>query len=131
MHEVLAPLYYAVSFDSIPDIDKEDSNRYLYELCSESWIAADAWALFEAVMNGISQWYEWRETPSTPPGQLTSPLSNHVQLNIASGRNGVQPYIAPIVHACNRIQSELLRTTDPRLWNHLQSAGIEPQIYGM
>lgn len=131
MHEVLAPLFYAVSLDSIPDDGNENRDEYLYELCSETWIAADAWALFEMVMNGISKWYEWRETPTTLAGQFASPLSNHVQLDLANDGNGIRAYVAPVVHACNRIQSELLRTTDPRLWNHMESTGIEPQIYGM
>ncbi|TFK42631.1 rab-GTPase-TBC domain-containing protein [Crucibulum laeve] len=128
MHELLAPLYFAVSYDSIPEEDREVEDVELRELCSETWIAADAWSLFEAVMGGVSQWYEWRErTVDNAP----SALATHVNLNIPDGQNGIQPYVAPIVKACTRIQSTLLNSTDPQLWKQMQASGIEPQIYGI
>ncbi|KAF9559134.1 RabGAP/TBC [Agrocybe pediades] len=130
MHELLAPLYYAVHFDSIAEGEIEDT-RYvdLLELCSADHIAADAWALFLSVMEGVSQWYEWRE-PSEGAGKSpNTPFPNHVV--IPNGQNGFRPYVAPIVQACNHIQSNLLQTCDPILWQHMQKAGIEPQIYGI
>ncbi|KAJ3920944.1 rab-GTPase-TBC domain-containing protein [Lentinula edodes] len=125
MHELLAPLYYAVDVDSLLDTHE---SHLISELCSKIWVAADAWALFESIMCFASRWYEWRENPSTYA--LPSPLSNHVQLN-PDGQAQIKPYIAPIVQDCNQIQATLLHTTDPLLWKHLQSSGLEPQIYGM
>lgn len=132
MHELLAPLYYAVDYDSIVPDGNLTIDTSIIETCSRTWIAADAWALFQSVMRGVSQWYEWRE-PSphpTPRGSL-SPLSTHVNIDIPEGQIDMKPYVAPIVQACNRIQSTLLRATDPLLWKHMQATGIEPQIYGM
>lgn len=122
MHELLAPLYYAVDVDSFADSAQSDT---LTEICSRSWIAADAWVLFESVMRYASRWYEWRERPSTQ--SLPSPLSTHVQIN-PDGQAQLKPYIAPIVQDCNQIQSTLLRSADPLLWKHLQSSGLEPQV---
>lgn len=122
MHELLAPLYYAIDVDSFPDSAHSDT---LTEICSRSWIAADAWVLFESVMRYASRWYEWRERPSTQ--SLPSPLSTHVQIN-PDGQAQLKPYIAPIVQDCNQIQSAFLRSADPLLWKHLQSNGIEPQV---
>lgn len=48
-----------------------------------------------------------------------------------SGSGEIQPYVAPIVEACNRVQSTYLKSVDPDLWKHLQASGIEAQIYGM
>lgn len=129
MHELLAPLYYALDYDSIADDgDTSSDNQTLREVCSRSWVAADAWMLFESVMHGVSQWYEWRESPTLETS--TSALPTHVHLN-PNGQVDIKPFVAPIVQACNRIQSSLLKSVDPLLWKHMQSAGIEPQIYGM
>lgn len=134
MHELLAPLYYTVYYDSIAESDSQSLHDIaVQELCSNLWVAADAWSLFEAVMRGTSRWYEWRE-PSQTAGGTQSPLSTtHVQLNASQYRGSVdiKPYVTPIVQTCNDIQSNLLRTTDFALWQHLQATGIEPQIYGM
>lgn len=129
MHELLAPLYFAVDYDSIPETtDTVDAD--LKEVCSRTWVAADAWALFLSIMHGVSRWYEWREPEDASVAGLSSPLANHVQLN-PNGKVEMKPYIAPIVQVCNHIQGTLLRTVDPALWQKIQSAGIEPQIYGM
>jgi TBC1 domain family protein 5 len=132
MHELLAPLYFAVHFDAITDEDIQgESCQDLVDICSANCIAPDAWGLFKSVMNGVSQWYEWRE--GLDSGQSTRDTPTHF-LNhslIPNGQNGIQPYVAPIVRACDHIQSTLLQACDPVLWEHMQKAGIEPQIYGM
>ncbi|KAI1784049.1 RabGAP/TBC [Ganoderma leucocontextum] len=128
MHELLAPLYYAVDYDSISDDCSTDP--VLKEFCSRSWVAADAWCLFSAVMKGTGRWYEWQEN-KTPAMAETTPLPSHVQVNVAVRDSQMKPYIAPIVEAANRVQSVLLKGVDPELWKALQTAGIEPQIYGI
>lgn len=133
MHEVLAPLLYAVDYDSIADDEANTLPNNVMALgiiCGRSWVAADAWALFDSVMKSLSRWYEWRESRSVPE-EPSGPLSTHVQINVVNGQMEPRPYVAPIVQACNRIQSNLLRSTDPTLWKHMQATGIEPQIYGM
>ncbi|KAJ7740686.1 rab-GTPase-TBC domain-containing protein [Mycena maculata] len=127
MHELLAPLYYAVDYDSTEESAEVDDPA-MQEFCSRTWVAADSWALFETLMRGASRWYEWQETPSASKAN-SSPFATHV--NIAAGPVEIKPYITPVVEDCNRIQSQLLRTTDPLLWKHMQAAGIEPQIYGI
>lgn len=129
MHEILAPLYYAVEFDSLSP-NEEVGDAVVRNVCSRTWVSGDAWALFGAVMRGLSKWYEWRE-PTTNSTTISSPFATHVNFNMPNGQVEVKPYTAPIVEACNRIQSNFLRSTDPVLWKHMQSAGIEPQIYGM
>lgn len=123
MHELLALLYYACDFDSISEeraVHLQD--RELGDLFSRAWVTADAHTLFLAVMRGVGRWYEWREPPASLQKALPSPNSGPVE---------IQPYVAPIVEACNRIQSTYLKSVDPDLWKHLQASGIEAQIYGM
>lgn len=121
MHELLAPIYYAIDFDSLPDASEPDD---FSELCERRWVAADAWALFDRVMSGARQWYEWQELPQ----RQVPAVAGLVHLN---GQGSTEPHVAPILHACNRIQGDLLKSVDPVLWGRLQAEGIEPQMYGM
>ena len=118
MHELLALLYYACDFDSVSEEQATRlKNRELGDLLSRAWVTSDAYTLFLAIMRGVGRWYEWREPPA--PSQTQK------------GSVDMQPYVAPIVEACNRIQSTYLKSVDPDLWKHLQASGIEAQIYGM
>lgn len=140
MHELLAPLLYAVDFDSLDQISSTSSpispasstqnpspspDEQLQELCSNEWIAADAYTLFERVMANIGVWYEWQEPPSPPSTTTAAKVA-------ASGRLELpRPYVAPIVSTCHELYDEYLKTCDPALWAALQRSQIEPQIYGM
>ncbi|KAG6832371.1 hypothetical protein H0H92_002639 [Tricholoma furcatifolium] len=130
MHEVLASLYYAVDFDSLPP-DGSTGGADVQEVCSRTWVAADACTLFDSVMRGLSRWYEWREPLPSTSRHFVPPFATQLDFKVPDGPLDTKPYIAPIVEVCNRIQSTYLRTTDPLLYRHMQSAGIEPQIYGI
>lgn len=41
------------------------------------------------------------------------------------------PYVSPIIKTCNNVQGTLLKSVDPVLHDAMQSAGVEPQIYGL
>ncbi|KAL4076988.1 hypothetical protein V8B97DRAFT_1938826 [Scleroderma yunnanense] len=117
MHELLAPLFYAIDFDSVPEGHEVFETDSLFaELCSRTWVAADSWSLFSVVMQKVSVWYEWREPTPPPP---------------AHGPINMKPYVPPIVDACNRIQDTLLKSVDPVLHEAMQNAGVEPQMYGL
>jgi TBC1 domain family protein 5 len=123
MHELLALLYYACDFDSISEEQAVGlENREPIDLLSRAWVSADAYTLFLAIMRGVGRWYEWRKPQTSLQKGLSPP-------NLGSGE--IQPYVAPIVEACSRIQSTYLKSVDPDLWKHLQASGIEAQIYGM
>ena len=123
MHELLALLYYACDFDSISEEQAAHlTDHELGDLLSRASVTADAYTLFLAVMRGVGRWYEWREPPALLRKGSPSPTS---------GPGEIQPYVAPIVEACNRIQSTYLKSVDPDLWKHLQASGVEAQIYGM
>lgn len=125
MHELLAPIYFALDYDSISE--GIECNPEVAEFSSQVWLAADAWALFEAVMKSVGSWYEWREPQETA---LPSPLKNQFRVS-QDGQVEPRQFIAPIVQTCQHLQSVLLKMVDPTLWDGLQKTGIEPQIYGM
>ena len=126
MHELLAPIYHAVDFDSLNRSDIQIEN--LADLCAREWVTADAWALFARIMEDMGTWYEWREP--TPP-TLPAPLNAQYRHGTPEPTGQVTTYVAPIVLACQKLQSQMLKATDPLLWNSMQKAGVEPQIYGM
>jgi len=116
MHELLAALYMTVDYDSIDCKDTELEDQDVLDMSDRDWVAADTWSLFEVIMSAVNSWYEWRDTNAIGP------------------RNGpveTKPSVAPIVSVCNRIQSQYLSKVDPVLWEKMNEAGIEPQIYGM
>jgi TBC1 domain family protein 5 len=131
MHELLAPLYYAVDCDSIPSDGSTLSESPMSEFLSRTWVAADAWALFVTIMNGVGSWYEWRDTIPSRHTPSSSPLVGHVELDVPNRQIDATPYVAPIVQTCERIQSRYLKNVDPSLCKSMQAATIEPQIYGM
>lgn len=116
MHELLAAVFLAVDNDSLDRWTTVVSNETVVELCDRTWVAADSWSLFGYIMKAISSWYEWQEQPSTV-------------IKDSAGR--IQPYVAPIVLVCNKIQNQYLSQVDPALWEKLSEVGVEPQLYGM
>ncbi|KAG8900147.1 hypothetical protein FRB99_006207 [Tulasnella sp. 403] len=115
MHEILAPLFYAIDRDSL-DPATSSVPAEVRELCDRTWVAADSWLLFSIMMKNVRTWYEWRE----PPPRL-----------LTDGPIQTQSWVAPIVRICGTIQSKYLRTVDPALYSTLRESGIEPQLYGM
>lgn len=107
----------AIDFDSIAELEPWGQNPLFLELCSRSWVAADSWALFSSLMRNISHWYEWRE-PTSPP-------------SLSRGQINLKPYVSPIIQTCNNIQGALLKSVDPVLHDAMQSAAVEPQMYGL
>lgn len=104
-------------FDSVAESESSGADPLFSELCSRSWVAADSWALFSSLMRNISHWYEWRE-PTSPQSLSRGPVN-------------LEPYVSPIIRTCSNIQGTLLKSVDPALSDAMQSAGVEPQIYGL
>ena len=116
MHELLAALYVVVDYDSIDCKNTEIEDQDVLDMCNRAWVAADAWSLFEGIMSAINPWYEWREP------KIIGPRNGPIE---------TKPFVAPIVSICNRIHTQYLSKVDPLLWERMNEAGIEPQIYGM
>jgi TBC1 domain family protein 5 len=112
----LATDYDSTADDAGTTLSSDES--VFREICSREWIAADSWTLFCAIMNEVSKWYEWREPPS-------------LEASSSRGQVNINPYVPPITAACNRMQNNLLKSVDPVLHSAMQSAGIEPQFYGL
>ncbi|KZT56423.1 hypothetical protein CALCODRAFT_317884 [Calocera cornea HHB12733] len=111
MHELAGAVLMVVDIDSLSGNNVSDSEAL--EFCTRDHVSADVYAIFRVLMEGAGRWYEWRE----PRQQSAS-------------RSG-EGWVAPIVNICRHMQGQILRSVDPALWARLDSAGIEPQMYGI
>ncbi|CDR99713.1 related to molybdenum cofactor biosynthetic protein [Sporisorium scitamineum] len=99
---------------------------------ADVFIEHDVYTLFCVLMQSAKSWYAWRDTPadaatsasdpSTSPSRSARPSRSSRDAE-RTPRNPL-----PIVAKCEHIL-ELLRHIDPALAQHLESLGIEPQIF--
>jgi TBC1 domain family protein 5 len=118
MHEVLAPILWVVSRDTIDPADLDDragtrrsDDGLVSTALDHSYVEHDAFNIFCAVMQTAKSFYELGI--STQQSAVTSPLSS------------------PIVERSKRIHEDYLRKTDPELAEHLTAIDILPQIFIM
>lgn len=62
MHELLAPVLWALDYDSL---EEGQGDPEMQEFLAREYVPADAWAVFSRIMAGASAWYEWREPPTS------------------------------------------------------------------
>ncbi|ODQ50794.1 RabGAP/TBC [Saitoella complicata NRRL Y-17804] len=104
MHELLAPILFAVQGDALPPPSSTPDQDVLHHTCSETHVEADTYILFSKLMEHTKSFYLTTSTPENP---------------------------APIIATTNNIQNKLLPILDPDLHHHLTSLQIEPQIWGI
>ncbi|KAI1338025.1 RabGAP/TBC [Xylariaceae sp. FL0016] len=113
MHELLAPIVYAVEQDAIdPAGAASDASADLrmIEMLDASFVEHDSFALFAKVMDCAKAFYEIGETgAATPFGQISSKSS--------------------IVEKSQYIHEVLLFKVDPELSVHLKNIEILPQVF--
>jgi TBC1 domain family member 5 len=123
MHEVLAPILWAVEQDAIEYETQElssgsESDSVMKEILDRSYIEHDAFTLLSLIMRSAKSFYELGEpdrrssTPSTAPGTP-------------------QQGASPIVERSKRIHEEYLARLDPELAKHLTDIEVLPQIFLM
>ena len=120
MHEVLAPVLWVVSEDTLPLSPTDDgvteaspngsTEDLLKSLLDPQHVEHDAFTLFCIIMQTAKSFYETGDQSRSS----LNPSSN-----------------APIVERSRRIHEDLLRQADIGLANHLNSIDILPQIFVM
>ncbi|KAI8925282.1 rab-GTPase-TBC domain-containing protein [Entophlyctis helioformis] len=119
MHELLAITFIVVDQDKVDVADPAAGSDAGFKTMFDSrFVEHDTATLFFRIMRSVKPWYEVNE------GQ---PLYMRPQ----DARTKMQPKTIPIVAACRRIQNELLAALDLELSRHIESHGIEPQLYGL
>lgn len=114
MHELLAPILWAVDRDAIEPNSlgnwtgsTDEEGDLMLHLLDATYVEHDSFAMFCSVMQTARVYYE------------------HSEQRSASGTMDV----IPIVNRCQYIHQDLLATTDLELADHLQALEILPQIF--
>ena len=117
MHEILAPILWAVSQDAVgvESIPKDETSGssidLLQALLDHRHVEHDVFTLFCIVMQTAKSFYEAG--------------SNSMSFAVAASAN------SPIVERSRRIHEDYLWLTDPELADHLHAIDILPQIFVM
>ncbi|KAJ1032921.1 hypothetical protein NDA16_000200 [Ustilago loliicola] len=99
---------------------------------ADVFVEHDVYALFTVLMQSAKSWYAWRDSPSKTAASVssTSTSPSIAARKLSTARESAEPARRPlpIVAKCEYIL-DLLRHIDPALAQHLESLGIEPQIF--
>jgi TBC1 domain family protein 5 len=117
MHELLAPILWAVERDSI-EINgiPEGISAVIQSVLDSRFIEHDTFTLFGRIMQTAKGFYDPsvdRVVQRGPKGSKIRPAENQ----------------SPILVRCRRIFSDLLPRVDPGLASHLAELDITPQIF--
>jgi len=113
MHELLAPILWAVDRDSVKpqaaghNMNKENSEDLMLKLLDPQFVEHDSFTLFLSAMQTARIYYEHGETRSA---------------------NG-QMDVIPIVERCHYLHKEALTIIDHELAEHLEAVDVLPQIF--
>ncbi|SNX84456.1 related to molybdenum cofactor biosynthetic protein [Melanopsichium pennsylvanicum] len=141
MHELAAVLWKirsdgAVEAHSLSSCDsshastRASADAPFQHALADVFIEHDVYALYCALMQSAKSWYAWRDSPSAAADSAPSSSPSTSARPLPNSRNSPEGprHPLPIVAKCEYIL-ELLRHIDPALAQHLQSLGIEPQLF--
>lgn len=120
MHELLAPLVYALEQDSIDRNavgEESQADESMLGALDSAFIEHDAYILFSRLMEQAQSFYEVTDG-STPSQHVTSPVI-------------LQDQRSAIVDRSKYIHEICLQKVDPELAAHLTNIEILPQIFLM
>jgi TBC1 domain family protein 5 len=134
MHELLAPIYYVVHEEArtpppvvAGDAAESEAAAALRVILDPQYIEHDSFALFTALMHNAAEFFlSARPAPKAQQQQQQDAIDG-------SGKKSpsAEQEPTPIVRRCRRIHHVLLKSKDPRLYDHLVTCNIEPQLYGL
>ncbi|WRT63648.1 uncharacterized protein IL334_000571 [Kwoniella shivajii] len=118
MHELLACCFLAIDRDSLDHKERtkngeDGKDEAMWCTLDNNYVEHDAFQLFQAIMKGAKEFYEWRAEEG--------PIRN---------KSATAPQ-APIITRCNYIHTSLIRRIDPQLWERLETEGVEAQIWAI
>lgn len=112
LHELLAPLLYALDFDSLPSTT---TNSLPHLVLAREFVENDCWTLFSALMQSAVAFYDPR---------------NSIPIRIKNAAVG-EIYVQPVVALAGRIYDQHLQKIDPEVYFALEKMEIEPQLFGV
>ncbi|KAI9300815.1 rab-GTPase-TBC domain-containing protein, partial [Cunninghamella echinulata] len=140
MHELLAPFYWIIATESLEGVPEEDLNQFkspdstneiMAQVLDPQYIEHDAYLLFDKLMTYAKPWYEYNNTVQSDSNKKTAHRLSKSSSEVIGNTPQIPANLNPVVGVCQRIHYQLLHTADPPLYKHLESFGIEPQLYGI
>ncbi|QDS73666.1 hypothetical protein FKW77_002618 [Venturia effusa] len=115
MHELLAPILWAVERDSVETLGKayEARTAVIQNILDTRYIEHDTFMLFTRIMQTAKGFYDPSVDRVVQRGSKTKMAENE----------------SPILARCRRIFSDLLPRVDPGLSSHLAQLDITPQLF--
>ncbi|KAL8279810.1 hypothetical protein RQP46_007660 [Phenoliferia psychrophenolica] len=129
MHELLAPLLWAVDFDSLVPSGALDSLPHL--VLARDYVEHDTWSLFSALMKTARTLYDHTPSVPLPVDRAAASSTTSLTLAHAAGTSSTIVLVQPIVGTAIRIHDKLLQTIDPLLWAKMEKLRVEPQLYAI
>jgi TBC1 domain family protein 5 len=118
MHELLAPVLWAVERDSVEISGRvpEGNSAVIQSVLDSRFIEHDTFTLFGMIMQTAKTFYD----PS---------VDRVVQRGSKGSKSRTAENESPILIRCRRIFGDLLPRVDPGLATHLEELDITPQIF--
>ena len=118
MHEIVAPLLWAIERDAvnISEADQDD-DELLLSLLDSRYVEHDTFTLFVIIMQSGKSFYELgAENPMVTKQDNDGPVAS-------------SPTVSPILDRCRNICESLLPSVDPELAAQLGLLEISPSIF--
>ncbi|BGP14289.1 hypothetical protein JCM10213v2_002234 [Rhodosporidiobolus nylandii] len=126
MHELLAPLLWAVDFDSLPPPGVGEENSLPHLVLAREWVEHDAWGLFSELMKNAGTYYDHHPSAILSP----NPQSTFSPSSFALSNDAAPSRVQPIVSIASHLFS-LLSTVDTPLHAAFTSLQVEPQLFAI
>ncbi|UJR23629.1 hypothetical protein I4U23_026614 [Adineta vaga] len=127
MHEILAVIVYTIHLESNIINDYPESNEMMKKLYDPEYLAHDAYAIYEKIMQHLQPFYDFKT--NTVGIRKSAHLNDNKQI-LFQRFNDTQVYLNDTVMRVNSIY-ERLKDYDRSLYEQLQDLNIEPTVYGI
>ncbi|KAJ1658859.1 hypothetical protein IWQ61_001979 [Dispira simplex] len=156
MHELLAPLWKVIEeervdlshteawtkdpLDTPNDRSTPSTEEAVLQALDDRFTEHDTFTLFCQLMRTAQPWFEINDVAQNASARLqrrggasTTVVGRHGRMveSLKHLKIAELSRATPILARCNNIYHGLLKTVDPEYYQHLESVGMEPQLFGM
>ncbi|CAM4748813.1 unnamed protein product [Rotaria magnacalcarata] len=127
MHEILAVIVYLIHLESTTVNEYSDSNELMKQLYDSKYLAHDAFAIYEKIMEHLQPFYDFKPTNIVARKNINMNTNKYLLFQRV---NDLHIQMNDTVMRVNSI-FERLKYYDLPLYDKLQNLNIEPTVYGI
>ncbi|CAF5192263.1 unnamed protein product, partial [Rotaria magnacalcarata] len=127
MHEILAVIVYLIHLESTTVNEYSDSNELMKQLYDSKYLAHDAFAIYEKIMEHLQPFYDFKPTNIVTRKNINMNTNKYLLFQRV---NDLHIQMNDTVMRVNSI-FERLKYYDLPLYDKLQNLNIEPTVYGI